>query len=158
MKLLLLAVACIFLAMTAHADTISERREVAIKVVEALRGAEVNVETFRKTCMTNMEEESKKHHATPEEMKLFRKVGEKAVATVTRERLVEAMAEGYAIRLSLDELKGVLAFYESPSGKALRREQGYINKETEAQMKILVAEMVKDITARYDVQKKEPKE
>ena len=141
--------------MTVHADTISERREVAIKVVEAVRGAEVNVETFRKACMANMEEEAKRHNATPEELRLAMKVAAETTATITREQLVEAMAEGYAVSLSLDELKGVLAFYESPAGKALRREQDRINQETSAQMRILVAGWTKDMTARYDSLKKE---
>lgn len=154
MKLLNIVIPCILLTMTIHANTIAERQELAIKVVEAMHGAEINLETFRNSCMTNMEQELKKHQVSQEDLTLLRKASAETVATITRERFVEAMAMGYAERLTLDELKGVLAFYESPSGKALRREQSEITKDTNARMKMLVAGMIKVVMERYEILKK----
>ena len=143
------------LANVVHADTLAERREVAIKIVEARNGDTINVEAFRRSCMAKMEEEGKKQNATPEEQEAVKKATSETLASVTRERLVAAMSEGYASRLTLEELKGVLAFYESPAGKALSREQSQINKETSASMNAMVADLVAEITARYDARKKE---
>lgn len=155
MKLPTVVISFIFLTMAAQADPFTERQEIAIKIVEVLNSGKLDDETLRKMCMTRMEEEAKKRHLTTEEWKLLKLASAETIATITREQLVEVMAKGYAARLSLDELKAVLAFYESPTGKALQREQAEIRKETYAQMKILSAEMVKKVEARYEILKKE---
>jgi hypothetical protein len=155
MKLPNVVISCILLTMPVHADTITERQTLAIKIVEVLNKDKLDDETLRKMCMTRMEEDAKKRHVTTEEWKLLKLASAETIATITREQLVEVMAKGYATRLSLDELKAVLAFYESPAGKALQREQAGISKETYAQMKILSAEMVKKVEERHDTLKKE---
>lgn len=155
MKLPNVVIFRILLIMPVHADTITERQAIAIKIVEVLNRDKLDDETLRKMCTTRMEEEAKKRHVTTEEWKLLKIASAETIATVTREQLVDVMAKSYASRLSLDELKDVLAFYESPAGKALQREQAEISKETYAQMKILSAEMVKKVEARYDTLKKE---
>ena len=141
--------------MTVHADPFAERQEIAIKIVGILNRGKVDDETLRKTCMTRMEEEAKKRHLTTEEWKLLKAASSETIATISSEQFVEAMAKGYAARLSLDELKAVLAFYESPAWKALQREQAEIRKEAHAQMKILADEMLSKVDARYEILKKE---
>jgi hypothetical protein len=155
MKLPTVVISLILLTMTARADPFAERQEIAIKIVEVLNRDKLDDETLRKMCMTRMEEEAKKRHLTTEEWKLLKLASAETIAAITREQLVEVMAKGYAARLSLDELKAVLAFYESPAGKALQREQAGINKEAYAQMKILTDELVMKVEARYETLKKE---
>lgn len=155
MKLPTVVISFILLTMTVHADTIAEQQEIAVKIVGILNSGKVDNETLRKMCMTRMEEEAKKRHLTTEEWKLLKSASAETIATITRDQLVEVMAKGYAARLSLDELKAVLAFYESPAGKALQREQAEIRKETYAQMKILTDDMLSKVEARYDILKKQ---
>jgi hypothetical protein len=155
MKLPTVVISFILLTMTVRADDFAERMEVSTKIVEVLNKDKLDDESLRKMCMTRMEEEAKKRHVTTEEWKLLKKASAETIATVTREQLVEVMAKGYAARLSLDELKGVLAIYESPAWNALQREQAAIKHEAHAQMKILTDEMLKKLEARYDTLKKE---
>ena len=155
MKLPSVFISFILLTLTVQADPFAERQEIAVKIVEILNMDKLDDETLRKMCMNRMEEEAKKRHLTAEESKLLKLASAETIATITRDQLVEVMAKGYAARLSLDELKAVLAFYESPAGKALQREQTAIREETYAQMKILADEMVKKVEARYETLKKE---
>lgn len=122
----------LLLTITVRADDFAERMNVATKIVEVLTKNKLDDETLRKMCKAGMEEEAKKRKVSEEEWKLLKKASDETIATITREQLVEAMAKGYAARLSLDELKGVLAIYEShdsPAWKALQREQAGINAE-----------------------------
>jgi hypothetical protein len=132
MKPLHLLVPCLLLANPVFADTLAERREIAAKIVEARNGGPIDIEAFRESCTTRMVEGAKERNATPEATDAVREVTSETLASVTRERLVAAMAEGYATRLNLGELEEVLRFYESPSGKALSREQGRISREADA--------------------------
>jgi hypothetical protein len=157
MKLLHFVITCLFLSMSIHADTIEDRRKVAVEIIEVHKGSEVDIEMFRKSCVDKIVAEAQKK-VSPEDLKNIRKATTETMSTISRAQLVEAMAEGYAARLTLDELKGILSFYNSSAGKALRREQIQINQEMLAQLKNLTGGKGKEAAARYEALKKETKE
>lgn len=155
MKTLHTAILGILLSVPLHADPIDERRKVAVELAEASNVFGYDAASFRRTLAAAMEAEGKKRKVNPEETELLKQAMSEVAATVTRDRMISMFAEGYAKQLSLDELKGVLAFYKSNAGQAFLREQNAIKRETASQSNILVVELVDGCQARLNELKKE---
>jgi hypothetical protein len=85
---------------------------------------------------------------------LFREAALGAAGTVTADTLIQMTAKAYAKRLSENELKEIIAFYKTDSGKAWVRESVAIEAEKVVQKKAAIAELLREILQRFKESKK----
>jgi hypothetical protein len=102
------------MASAAHAQTADPQRLALAKQIFAAQGGAQSAATVMKTMDTAMLAAAK----TPEAKQAMAMVMDKMTTTVVP-RLFDEMAGYYAQDFTSDQLRDILAFYQSPTGKAM---------------------------------------
>ena len=153
-KFSLLVMMCLLLPC-AQGEPLSEHHKLALELVELISINRPDEKVFKKQVAEHIEQGIPQLNLNENEAKLFREAAMGATKRVTMDRVTEMIAVAHAKKLSVDELKVIIAFYKSDEGKAWQRQGGAIEVEMKAQMMALVTEVLKETKQRFEELKKQ---
>lgn len=138
-----------------HAEPLDEHHKLAIELVVLMSINRPDDAAFKQALTEQIDRVIPQLKLNAKDTELFREAALGAAGTVTADTLMEMTAKSYAKRLSDKELKEIIAFYKTDSGKAWLRESAAIEAEKVVQKKAAIAELLQDIRQRFEELKKQ---
>ena len=137
-----------------HAEPLDEHHKLAVELVVLMSTNRPDDTAFQQALTEQIDRVIPQLKLNAKDTELFREAALGAAGAVTADTLIEMTAKAYAKRLSDKELKEIIAFYKTDSGKAWLRESAAIEAEKVVQKKAAIAELLQEILQRFKESKK----
>ena len=154
MKLIQSLLLSISFVSAVHAEPLDEHHKLAVELVVLISTNRPDDTAFRQALTEQIDRVIPQLKLNAKDTELFREAALGAAGTVTADTLIQMTAKAYAKRLSDKELKEIIAFYKTDSGKAWVRESVAIEAEKVVQKKAAIAELLREILQRFKESKK----